>query len=241
MHVSYLASVHRTALELPPLRTATALVPFSRRPLQSKLERNTVPLQSKLGRKTVTDGGPVTATGNGANFLSPPATRSSESLFSVHWPVVTSRGPVAVTGNELLLPFPKNRVAKMQSERSTKTRTGQHYPFFRWYSDAFHSTSGKWHYSTWERTPLSVNKTCGSWHLRKCMGADLPPSPSPAFHRSSMQEKRWKIREADGARRCWRWPAQRRRVDRGQDGVRTSRLSQRRGDRSRKQGRGRSP
>ena len=35
----------------------------------------------KVGRNTLTDRGPVTVTGNGADFLLPPVTRFSEGLF----------------------------------------------------------------------------------------------------------------------------------------------------------------
>ena len=47
---------------------------------------------SKVGRNTVTDGGPVTVTGNGADSLLPPVARSPEGLFSVGPQTVTSGG-----------------------------------------------------------------------------------------------------------------------------------------------------
>ena len=59
----------------------------------------------KVGRNTVTDGGPVTVTGNRADSqLQPVITRFSEGLSSVGPQTVTSGGPVTVTGNEPLLP-----------------------------------------------------------------------------------------------------------------------------------------
>ena len=85
----------------------------------------------KVGRNTVTDGGPVTFTGYGADSLLPPVTRSSEGLFSVGLATVTSGGPVTDTGNEPLLPLSKQnyappskgskfKVFKVQSGQSSK-------------------------------------------------------------------------------------------------------------------------
>ena len=59
-----------------------------------------------------TDRGPVAVTGNGADSLLPPVTRSSEGLFSVSWPAVTSGGLVTVTRNEHVLPFPPRNYAQ---------------------------------------------------------------------------------------------------------------------------------
>ena len=57
-----------------------------------------------------TNGGLVTVTGNGADPLLPPVTRSFEGLFSVGPQMVTSGGPVTVPGNEASVTVTKKKL-----------------------------------------------------------------------------------------------------------------------------------
>ena len=60
----------------------------------------------------VTNGSPVTITGNGADSLLPPVTRSSEGLFYVGPQTVTSGGPISVPGSEASVTVTKKNYAQ---------------------------------------------------------------------------------------------------------------------------------